>query len=241
MKNSIQSDIFAAKSNNEEMNRFVRRHEPYIIKCTSKMLRRYVNTNDDEWSVALSAFVQAVKNYNEEKGNFYSFVELIIKRRLTDHLRTSQKYRSEISVDPALFSLEFEDEESNVFLYTPELKRQLIQPNQDALKYEIEAVEHELKKYGFDFFDLTDCSPKAEKTKKACAAAVRFIINEPALLSAVRATRTLPVKLLQTNCKLPPKLLERHRKYIIAAVEIMTRDCPYLAEYMRYIRKESCK
>ena len=33
------------------------------------------------------------------------------------------------------------------------------------------------------------------------------------------------------------KILERHRKYIIAAAEILNGEYPLLAEYMNYIRK----
>ncbi len=51
----------------------------------------------------------------------------------------------------------------------------------------------------------------------------------------------MPVTLIEKNSKVPRKILERHRKYIIAAAEIMTGDYPCLAGYMRYIREELLK
>ena len=108
----------------------------------------------------------------------------------------------------------------------------------NSLKLEIEAASQILSTYGFSFYDLAGCSPKAEKTKKACAKAVAYIIRNPLIASEMMSTKLLPVKLIEKNSNIPRKIIERHRKYIIAAVEIMTGDYPFLAEYMRFIREE---
>ena len=41
---------------------------------------------------------------------------------------------------------------------------------------EIAQMQSVLKEYGFSFFDLAESSPKAEKTKKSCARAIRCLI-----------------------------------------------------------------
>ena len=64
------------------------------------------------------------------------------------------------------------------------------------------------------------------------------MIKNPILTSEMKVKRQLPLNIIQKNTKAPRKLLERHRKYILAAVEIMSGDYPYLANYMRYIREE---
>ena len=95
-----------------------------------------------------------------------------------------------------------------------------------------------LRRFGFTFFDLPECSPKTNRTKKACAKAVVYILKTPALQASMHATNMLPIKIIQKNTNLPRKLLERHRKYIIAASEIMTGNYPCLSEYMHFIKKE---
>ena len=91
--------------------------------------------------------------------------------------------------------------------------------------------------YGFSFFDLSNSSPKAEKTRRQCALAVRTLIEDTALISRMQASKTLPIRELALRSGVSKKLLERHRKYIIAATEILTGDYPVLGEYLRPIRK----
>ena len=53
----------------------------------------------------------------------------------------------------------------------------------------------------------------------------------------MKTSKTLPVKDISSDKSISVKILERHRKYIIAAAEIMNGDYPLLKEYMNYIRK----
>lgn len=111
----------------------------------------------------------------------------------------------------------------------------------NLLKMEINFINGAFSKYGFSFMDLAYCSPKAQKTKKLCAKVVAFMINNPILISEMKIKRQLPLNLIEKNTKVSHKLLERHQKYIVAAVEIMSGDYPHLAGYMQYIREESEK
>jgi len=98
-------------------------------------------------------------------------------------------------------------------------------------------VQKLLSRYGFSFFDLTDCSPKAGKTKTACAQAVAYLLQDENLIRKMQETCMLPIKEILQHTKISRKILERYRKYIIAATEILNGEYPLLAEYMNYIRK----
>ena len=238
MNTNAIKEVTLAQKNNDTMEQFVRRHESYILKYTASVTRRYITRSDDVWSVALSGFIQAVHDYDADKGNFYAFAELVMKRRLIDYLRAEKKFENEIAVDPALFDLEYEEDADEFLSVTPIVAQQLTRTEDRRITDEIEEITAVLKHYRFDFMSLADCSPKAEKTKKACARSVAFLVKEPALMSALRTKRCLPVSAIEKNCAVPRKILERHRNYIIAAAEIMTRDCPCLADYLPVIRKE---
>lgn len=74
------------------------------MKCASTVTHKYITKSDDEWSVVLSAFAQAIDNYNIGKGSFYSFAELVIRRRLIDYVRSVAEAR-ELGVTPGKLNL----------------------------------------------------------------------------------------------------------------------------------------
>lgn len=223
-----------------KLDDFIRQFETFILKTASKYAGKFVSKTDDEWSVSLSAFSEAVFDYSIDKGSFLSFAGLVIKRRCLDYFRSQKRLDAEFSVDPGLFG-DGEAEENTVSLKN-EITGKIASwagEEQKILRYEIESVNAAFGDYGFYFYDLTDCSPKAYKTKAACAKAARFILKNPIVLEQLKASKLLPIKIIQKNTGLPRKVLENHRKYIIAAVEILAGDYPYLAEYMRFIREET--
>ncbi len=231
-------DILAvnAKNNEDTMNNLIKQYENFILKCASAASRSYISKSDDEWSIALAAFTEAVKKYSSDKGSFINFAELVIRRRIIDYIRSKSRFAPEITVKPSIFESEAEDEQD--YAMQSEVAKKVIAEEDNSLKMEIYLINEIFEAYGFSFMDLTECSPKAEKTKKSCAKAVAYMIKNPILISEMKVKRQLPLNLIEKNTKIPRKLLERHRKYIVAAVEIMSGDYPYLAGYMRYIREE---
>jgi len=231
-------DILAvnAKDDENSMNKLITQHENFILKCASAAARSYISKSDDEWSIALAAFTEAVKSYSSDKGSFLNFAELVIRRRIIDYIRSKSRYAPEILVKPSLFESDAEEEDD--YPMQSEIAKKVSAEADNSLKMEIFLINEIFSGYGFSFMDLAACSPKAHKTKRSCAKVVAFMLNNPILISEMKVKRQLPLNLIEKSTKVPRKLLERHRKYIIAAVEIMSGDYPYLAGYMRYIREE---
>jgi len=230
-------DILAVNAKNDEnsINVLISQYENFILKCASAAARSYISKSDDEWSIALAAFTEAVRSYSPNKGSFLNFAELVIRRRIIDYIRSKSRYAPEILVKPSLFESETDEEDYSI---QAEIAEKVSAEEDNSLKMEIYLINEVFSGYGFSFMDLAECSPKARKTKKSSAKVVAFMINNPILISEMKIKRQLPLNLIVKNTKVPRKLLERHRKYIIAAVEIMTGDYPNLAVYMRYIREE---
>lgn len=225
-----------AKNNVDSMNKLITQYENFILRCASSAARSYISKSDDEWSIALSAFTEAIKNYSAGKGSFLNFAELVIRRRIIDFMRSKSRYAPEITVNPSLFNTDVQDEEE--YSMQSEIAKKVSVVEENSIKMEITLINEVFSGYGFSFMDLTECSPKAEKTKKSCAKVVAYLINNPILISEIKIKKQLPLNIIEKNTKVPRKLLERHRKYIIAALEIMSGDFPNLAGYMRYIREE---
>lgn len=221
----------------EELERLVAENEAFILRTASAVSRRYITKQDDEWSVALSAFAEAVRSHDPEKGSLQGFAEVVIRRRLADQFRKNRAGGQEISVDPSVFEADPSEEEDGLALRMAVSKKTAVAEDR-SLKEEIEAANETFASFGFSFFDLASCSPKAARTKEACARAVRTLLETPILMETMLQSGQLPVKALEQRSGVPRKVLDRHRKYLMAAAVILSGDYPGLAEYLRFIRKE---
>ncbi|MCX7614686.1 MAG: RNA polymerase subunit sigma [Clostridiales bacterium] len=233
----IDERAIRASKSEDELNRFLMDYETYILKHISKITGRFITKSDDEWAIGFSAFSEAITSYSFEKGSFLHFSEIVLKRRLSDFFRKQSKYQLEFPVSPYVFSGEVNGEEEDLSLATEIASKTKEEPN-DSLKNEILAISKQFEPYGFSFYDLISCSPKSQKTKDVCFRAIKYLISEPILLNEMRKLKILPLKIIVSNTNIPRKILERHRKYIIAAAEIITGDYPCLSEYMRSFREE---
>jgi RNA polymerase sigma factor len=222
----------------QKLDRLIAENEHFILRCTSLAARRYITKSDDEWSIALTAFAEAVRNYCFSKGSFLFFAETVIRRRLIDFRRNINRYSIEIPVNPAAFSSDEDEEEEKIYSVRKAVKELAAQDTERPVKLEIEAANEAFKQYGFSFMDLSECSPRSEKTKSICAKTAAYILRNTVLVEEIRSSKQLPLKIIENNLKIPRKKLERHRKYIIAAVEILSGEYPYLADYMHFIREE---
>lgn len=230
--------VLKAKTDHQLLENLIKQHEYFILKYASRLTHRYITKSDDEWSIALLAFHQAIDSYEPEKGNFQAFYELVIKRRLIDYMKSQGKYNSEVSIDPVLFDTGPEDVVEDISIRNA-VSREVSKQDSGELKLEITSANDVFSTYGFSFMDLTKCSPHAKKSKAACAKAINFLLQNPMLVHELQSSKLLPIKVIEKNAKVPRKIMERHRKYIIAAIVILSGEYPNLAEYLRFIREEN--
>lgn len=205
---------------------------PFIIKTASGVLRRYVTRSDDAWSVALIAFWEAADGYREEKGAFEAYAGLVIRRRLIDYQRREIRHAREIDVEPAAFSGDSEENTPKFALCNQQANWQ-----EARLREEITEITQRLSCYGFTFETLADSCPKSIKTKRACVDAAAYLLDNPALIARMRHSLRLPIKPLAAGARVSEKLIERHRSYIIAVVEILEGEYPELAAYLTVVKQ----
>ncbi len=226
-----------AAQDEETRAQFIQGCERFILKTVYRCTNRYARKSDDEWSVALIAFSNAIDTFDPEKGGFFAYAELVMRSRLADYRRSQAKYAMEMDVAPMVFSGDVEQDEEYSPLQTMIVKRTSAEQSND-LRYEILAANDIFSQYGFTFYDLARCSPKSTKTRRQCAEVVIYMIQRRKLMDDLRSNKQLPLRTLCENTGVPRKLLERHRKYIIAAIEIFDAEYPCLQEYMRFIKEE---
>ena len=226
----------AAKNNEDQFYHFAQENRGFIKRCAFRACKRFITESDDEWSIALIAFYEAVRSYDEAKGGFKGFSAMVIKRRLMDYFDSQSRHRLEFSADPYSFDGQKDAEEATA-LDIELSKRDVavdssLMPGTTPLEDEVEEIRQVIAPYGFDLYEIGGCSPKAKKTKKACALVIEAIANSNELFDMMRRKRNLPyVKLMELD-GVGKKLLERHRKYLIVASEIRRGDYPQLQEYI---------
>lgn len=226
---TINNRVEMIKDNEEEINCLVEEYKPFIASCVQKITGRYVRFGeDDELSIALIAFVEAIKSFDEKKGNFLSLAQNVIKRRLIDYYRKERRHENVISLYEYTGE---EDEESDLS------KGQAVDTfsKEEAGEYrrlELEDLKRELKSWDISFMELVEASPKHDKTRKMYKDIIKFIISQPDLVKQIKSKKYLPVAEVEKNTNIPRKTIERSRKYIIAALLIITGDYQYVRDYV---------
>ncbi|MBE1445576.1 RNA polymerase sigma factor SigI [Paenibacillus sp. OAS669] len=214
-------------------NQFITDYQPYVAKVTSRFCKRYVDpARDDEFSIALGAFNEAVNQFSPQAGrSFLGFAEQVIRRRLIDYVRKEQRFTQQIPYS----MFEVEDEEDNVV--NPVEIHQAIeqyekQKGMEERRSEILDLNRCLADFGIQFSDLVDASPKHDDSRQALFAIGRQLSEDSELMRTMLSKRMLPIKELLDMVKVSRKTLERNRKFIIAVALIYNGPYPYLRDYL---------
>lgn len=228
MQSDINSRVVKVREDQEELNKFVEEFKPFIISSAEKALNRYIDCkNDEEWSVALFAFNEAIHNYEREKGNFLSFSQLVIKMRLIDHFRKEVKHKNVIYMTKAV------DEEEEIDLSEKQAIEVYEQRNINELRrLEIEQLTRELAKWDITFEDLVKSSPKRGSTRKIYNVIIQYILSSEEALDYIMKKKCIPIADIEKNTLVPRKKIERSRKYIISVLLVILGDYQYIRDYV---------
>ena len=223
-----------AGENTENLDRFIRDEQQHILRLTGRVLKKHITESDDEYSIALMAVSEAVKTYDRTRGDFWSYAAFVIKSRETDYYRKNRRAgENEIIVSPEAFGGDVEEDDPAKALQN-DINQKTATETDTELKYEIEALGDKLEAYGISFFDLAECSPKAERSRKACALVLKAVFTPPPLIDELIKSKTLPIKKILEREKVSRKLIDRHRKYLVTAALILKGDYPGIAEYIPF-------
>ena len=88
-----------AQAGNDLMrDTLLKNYTPFILNVASSACNRYLKMGeDDEASIGLLAFNEAIDKYSPDKGaKFLTFAEVVIKRRLTDFFRKESRFTSKV-------------------------------------------------------------------------------------------------------------------------------------------------
>jgi len=221
----LEERVLKAQSDENEREDMIKEYRHFISSCSYKTLGHYISAQDDEFSIAVIAFNDAVNKYDISKGKFLNFATVIIRNRLIDYMR--KEVKSTVAIP--FSSLSGTDYNGEPYEFDAADTRPVI----NDTKFEIEALTEELRLHGITFTELTKVSPKSKKTKAACAKIIRFLLSDPVMVENIRTLDLIPVQQIMKQLLLSRKIAERHRKYIITAILVLSGDYQIIAEYFK--------
>lgn len=199
--------------NKKDLDDFIRGFMPFIIKTVSDSKKSYVEIeNDEEFSIGLIAFNEAIEKYDINKGHFLPFAKIVINSRLNNHYQIENKNRH-LPID--------EITETGV-------------SNENDLALEIEEFENELRKFGMDFEFLVNNTPKHKDTRDKALSTAEKVFSEDDLMQITFDKKKLPITKIADRFFLSIKFL-KGSKYLIIAILIVMKN--KFSEINQWIKK----
>ena len=202
------------KIKNTDINELIEEYIPFIIKTISKFTNRYVNIeNDEEYSIGLLSFYEAVQKYNNDKGPFLPFAQLVITSRLKNYYNKENKHNVHISIDSM--------EEEGI-----SIKEKLSNPIEDKseLIYEMDQLKKEINMFGFSLDDLVDEAPKHADTRANALNLSQKVSEDKPLVDFMYTKKRLPIKQISLKYRVTQKVIKGSKKFIITGIIIFYKN-----------------
>ena len=231
----IVLDVYEAKKNSKAADRLIQSYMPFIQSETAKFLKRPSNPDDDELSIAMFAFYEAIQNYSRLKGAFLKFAAMQIQHRLIDNYRKERRNQGHVSLDAPVSG---ENEEISLL----DTMQDTENPYQDmeireATRQEIAHLTAQMEEFGVSLNDVADNSPQQKRTLAVCQKAVYYARKNPEILEEFLQTKKIPLSRLAEGAEVEKKTLERHRRYLVAVLLICTNGYEIMRGHIMQVLK----
>jgi RNA polymerase sigma factor len=213
----------------------IRDYTPFILKTAASSAKRYVVLGeDDEASVALSAFNEAIDAFKSKRPGFLAFAATVIRRRLIDYYRKQARHR-EIPYS----TMKARDERGNehegyldpsCLTYTTEDWQATLERRDD-----IENWKDTLRQFGLTIGQVVQATPKHRDARERAMYIARCIAEDDKLKRLFFKTRKIPIDDLLAQVpedkRVSGKTIERQKVYITAVAVAMSGDYPSMESY----------
>lgn len=200
----------------EGTEEFIEEHIPFIISCISKFTGRYVSIeNDDEYSIGMIAFVEAIEKYKEKRGDFYAFARLVIESRLKNFFEKENKNSKNKSIEDykekGIDILETADNNDDLDL------------NREITIDEIKKLKEEIDEFGFGFEELVNEAPKHKDTREKAIDISEKSSREKDITDFMFMKKRLPIKNMSDRFYVSEKVIRKSKLFIITVIIILFR------------------
>ena len=213
----------------EERNDLLKDLEPQVLKIASKISKRLITKQDDEYAIALEGLNEAITKYDKKhQSAFMSFAYLVIHGRLVDYFRQQKRHANQVSLNTSN-SQEEEVHHPGIIAHSYENFRK--EELNQMRKLEITIFVKALEKYGITMDELIKKSPKHRDTRKNLYQIAKKLASNKKLLQDFLARKRLKKQLVD-ELGLHRRTLSRHRTYLTALAILFQEDLPLIREYL---------
>lgn len=206
--------IQVGKLDNQEINDLIEKYIPLIVKTISEVTGRYVSVeNDEEFSIGLMAFVEAVEKYQEDRGVFASFAKLVISSRVKNFLNKENRTCGNVS---------FEDLAEKGIEIGEEYKNPI--EDKEVLLGEIADFKKDLLEFNMTLEDLANNAPKHEDTRKNAIGVSKKVSRDEELTGFIFTKKRLPIKRISLKYTVTEKIIKGSKKFILSVVIIFYKN-----------------
>ena len=219
-EHGILEQVYAAKESVQAADQLIGDYLPFIRAETAKFLKRPPEEGrDDELSIAMIAFHEAIGGYAKHRGSFLKYASMLIRSRLIDYARKERRHRQTVSLDAPAAG----EESAHLGETLPEERDHPEESaHRQATRQEIEELSRQMESFGVSLSDVADNCPKQQRTLQACRKALAYARENNWLLEELVHGKKLPLAKLSDGSGVERKTLERHRKYLVALLLIYT-------------------
>jgi len=200
----------------------------FCVRVISKTCGRYINRDDEEAGIIPNVMLDVLEKYDSGRGSFMVYLGQAVRNRTIDRMR-KEKRMSSIPIS----SLDAEFKEPSIDNVYFENIIDDIARRQEILKF-----KKLLADFNLGFEELAQVSPRQAKTREKAQLAAWLIAQDSDLKAFLLKKRVLPNKVLEEKYNINRSILDRYRKYIIAAVLIIVNDFSYLKPYVLPVQRE---
>lgn len=229
-RKSLEERVEKAKKNKEELNELIQEYKPFIASTLQKRTGKYLKYGyDDELTIGMMAFKEAIEAYDKSKGKFLNFAKQVIILRAIDYYRKNQKLKDTIYLEG---NYEIENGDIGAVILNRAIEEYEDKNINEMRRLEILEYKKELKEWGIEFVELVKVSPKQQRLKKTYKEIAQFIVQDQNMLNKLITIKRLPLKEIENSMLINRKKLERGRIYIIALVIATIGDYELIREYI---------
>ncbi len=209
----------------------IRDYVPFVLKTASAATRRYLTVGqDDEVSVALLAFDEAITAYSSPRPGFLAFAATVIRRRLIDH------FRRESRRDETPLSALGQDADRSLALSVGANSDPAAWQSALERRDEMEQWKEALEEYGLTLDDVVRKTPKHSDARERAFGLAILVAQDSRLKKRFLSERKLPVEdllnSLPTELAMSRKTIERQKDYVTGVALMLAKDFPTLREFL---------
>lgn len=226
--------VQAARTDPEAADALIRQYMGFIRAETAKFIKRApIDGQDEELSIAMLAFYEAILGYEQNRGAFLSYASHGIRNRMIDHYRKEKKHAKVISLHAPL---QDEDDDISKLDRLEDPKNEIeASHRRAAAREEIEEFERKLGEFGITFSEVADNCPRQERTLASCQRVLAAAKLHPEIFDILLESKKLPISSLAEKSGTDKKTLERHRKYLIAVLLAFTNGYEIIRGHLYHL------